>query len=409
MAELVRIGEKIIVVIGLLYLTESFYQILPSPLLSLIQHSIYVLVFLLLLARFSRSLGTALTEKFVWTLLLLCLCSFLWSELPVNSLRSSIIACQTACFGIYFASCYSFKQQIKLLAIALGIAMVLSLFYTLLFPQLGIHSDELAGAWRGIYVQRNILAQVATFSVLIFWLLFLIDRNYRYLAWLGLFLSFLLVLLSGSKTGLAVTILTIILYPFCKVCRWQDIKIILLLNILLLVIGSSSILIANNRVVLARNLGGDVTLTGRTLIWTATIAKIKQKPWLGYGRDVFWNPESSIPKQIARDMGGTKNYFPPHAHNGFLDLISDLGLIGLCLFLLSFTLTYWRACNRIRYSNSPEDIWPLMYLSFFFLYNITEGSIMKHNSALWAVYITISFAVNITYQSKSLVQNEVRS
>lgn len=411
MEELVRLVERTIVVVGLLYLTESFYQILPSPILSLIQHSFYILIFLLLLARFKRSLPTALTEKLILILLLLCLCSFLWSDLPNNSLRSSIIACQTASFSIYFASCYTFKQQIKLLAIALGIAMILSLFYTLLFPQLAIHSDELAGAWRGIYAQRNVLAQVASCSVLIFWLLFLTERKYFYVALIGLLLSLALVVLSGSKTGLAVTIISIFLYPLYKTFRWQDIKIILLINILLLVIGSSIVLVANNKAILTGNLGRDATLTGRTEIWAATVDKIEQRPWLGYGREVFWNPNSGIPQKIARELGGAENYIPPHAHNGFLDLITDLGLAGLLLFLLSFVVTYWRACNRIRYGNSPEDIWPVMYLSFFILYNLTEGSIMKHNSALWAIYITVALAVNITYPEPKISLNpgEVQS
>ena len=410
MEELTKLAERAIVIVGLLYLTESFYQILPSPILSLIQHGVYLLVFLLLLARSKRSVLAASTEKFVLILLFLCLCSFLWSDLAANSLRSSIIACQTASFGIYFASCYTFKQQIKLLAISLGIAMILSSIYTVLFPQLAIHTDELAGAWRGIYAQRNILAQVASLSVVTFWLLFLIERRYSYIASIGLCLSFALVFLSGSKTGLAVTVMSIFLYPLYKAFRWQDIKIILLLNILLLVVGSSIVLGVNNQAILAENLGRDATLTGRTLIWTATIDKLEYRPWLGYGREVFWNSDSGIPQKIARELGGAENYIPPHAHNGFLDLISDLGLVGLFLFLSSFVITYWRACNRIRYGNSIEDIWPIAYLSFFFLYNLTEGSIMKHNSALWAVYITVALAVNIKYVSSiTPVQSEVKS
>ncbi len=391
MAELVRLAEKILVVVGVIYLTGSLYNIVPDAVASLTQYGVYFMSFLLLLARWRRTVRTAMRNPFLWILLTIALLSFLWSPFPKDSLRSGIVAFQTAFFSLYVASCYSLKEQIRLIGLALGIVIVFNLFYTLAFPSQAIHTGEHQGAWRGIFVHKNILAEISTYSATIFLFLRMTMRRFNYLAWGGLLLSIALLLLSTSKTALMVFLTLFILFQFYKGLRWENHRSIMILNITIFLFGAMSILLVSNAATILQSMGKDLTLTGRTEIWEGAIARIEQRPWLGYGRDAFWHPKSNLPEAIGEEIG--ENYVPPHAHNGFVNLACDLGTIGLSFFILSYLLAFVRAYHRVRLTRSPEDLWPLVYLSFLLLYNLTESSILSHNSILWATYMMAALSL----------------
>lgn len=391
MPELFRFGEKFLIVICLIYLTGSLYNLFPLPVISGIQYLLYGLVFLLILARWNRSLNTAIKDPFLLLLLTLALFSFLWSNDPSDTFNKSVVAWQTATVAIYLASCYTTKQQLKLLSWALGIVIVFNYIYTILFPGLGIDSVEHIGAWKGVFDQKNFLAQITTLSSVVFLFLSMIVRQYRFVAWIGLFLSVVLLLLTTSKTALIVFIAIVALVQFYRALRWRNPRSILILTIAGLMAVSVVVILVGNAELIVTSLGKDISLSGRTDIWQGVIEQIQQRPWLGYGRDGFWNTESDMSKIIGGRVAF--NFLVPDSHNGFIDLTADLGIIGLTLFLLSFGFAFQKAFDQARLNFAPEALWHLTYLSFFFLYNLTESSLMKHNSLLWTVYMLVSFSL----------------
>jgi exopolysaccharide production protein ExoQ len=76
-----------------------------------------------------------------------------------------------------------------------------------------------------------------------------------------------------------------------------------------------------------RGYQGAATLTGRTLIWTAGIDAVKQKPILGHGylASYFFYKNENIEDYVA--LQGM------HLHNGFLDVAYNNGLLGLALLV----------------------------------------------------------------------------
>ncbi len=400
MADLVRLGERILVIMGLMYMAGSFDKLLPGAFSSLIQYGVYGVAILLLLARWQRTVRTALRDKFLWILLTIVICSFLWSDFPSDSLRSGIVAWQTACFSLYVASCYTLKQQICLMSWAMGIASVLAILYTLAMPGMGIHmAGEHAGAWRGLYAHKNSLSQIAAYSAIVLLFLPATQRGWhRYLGW-GLFgLAVGLLLLSTSKTGLMVFLCSMTLFRLYKAVRWRNTNSILILVIIILIFSAVVILLVGNAEAVLNALGRDLTLTGRTEIWGGAIGYIKQQPWFGYGRAGFWHPKSGKALAIGEELGA--NYAPPHSHNGFVDVSCDLGLIGLGFFLLSFITTFAKAYKQVRLTGKTEDIFPVMYVSFFLLYNFTESSFLRHNSVLWASYMIVALSVGKISQKR---------
>lgn len=166
----------------------------------------------------------------------------------------------------------------------------------------------------------------------------------------------------------------------------------------------ATLLLANAETILAA-FGRDLTFTGRTELWAAVFNKIWERPWLGYGYTGFWQGWAGASGEVWSAVG----WEAPSSHNGLLDLWLDLGLLGLSAFILSFIATCLRSVTWVRLTKTAEGMWPLAYLTFLFLANITDSSLFKQNF-LWLMYVVITMSThnrsinlvesNVSYQQK---------
>jgi exopolysaccharide production protein ExoQ len=76
-------------------------------------------------------------------------------------------------------------------------------------------------------------------------------------------------------------------------------------------------------------MGKDPTLTGRTELWAYVIEDISKKPWLGWGYAVFWSQSNPAAVKISDAMG----FLVPQAHNGLLEFLLNVGVVGTALFV----------------------------------------------------------------------------
>lgn len=384
---------------GLFYLESFFYD--PDPKLdaspaynpfysigTLLQYGIYVAALFLLVARWKSSIRAFLRDPLVWLLTGTAIISFLWSDFPDESLRKGITTLQTTYFGLYLASRFSLKQQLQMLAWALGIVAVFSLLFTLAFPGAAIEAGANAGAWRGPFAQKNPFARLMVLGALVFLLLALDGGRHRYLLWGGFGISVLLILLTGSKTALVLLMTLIVLLPLYKALGWRDTTVIPLVITVILVTGSIAVLVVGNWENILLGLGRDPTLSGRTQLWEMALEKIAERPWLGYGYQAFWRDGGA-----ATVIWNAEGYRPPHAHQGFINITLDLGLIGLFLFVMILIVTYVRAIAWLRSGRTMIDLWPVSYVTFIFLYNQSENTIIANNSIFWVLLVAVSLSM----------------
>lgn len=378
---------------GLLLSPETAYNPL-TPILRLIQHGVFLATLSLIILRWRQSLMAASKSLFLWGLLLLILTSFLWSDFPDTTLRNSISLVETTLFGLYFAARFSLKEQIAMLAACGSIFAITSLLFSLAIPAQALESGVHAGAWRGPLIQKNLFAR----ALVLFFLVSYIHQPASILGkivrWCTLLLYVSMVVLSTSKTALIILIFMFLLVQ-CQKFLYQIFTRLPMLFVpvvcaALLTAMTTVFLVASNLEALVTLTGRDLTLSGRTEIWGALITKISERPLLGYGYQGFWKGIYGESAYIGKVFGNT--YLPPHSHNGFFELTLAFGLIGLVFFALSFL-------GNIRYAlllpavvPANESLWPLAYLSFLVLYNMTESTLVAHNSIFWALYVALTFS-----------------
>lgn len=84
---------------------------------------------------------------------------------------------------------------------------------------------------------------------------------------------------------------------------------------------------AKQTVLMGREGNSPETLTGRIPLWNFLISNyLQERPLFGFGFQGFWSPEHIIRVSASQD------WLIMHAHSGYLNLLLDLGYVGVGLF-----------------------------------------------------------------------------
>ncbi|MBW4631880.1 MAG: O-antigen ligase family protein [Iphinoe sp. HA4291-MV1] len=417
MHKLSRLAEKVFVVLTLFFSTTALIPLLldtedasvtsEDPYSPILFAGIYMVTFLLVIARWKSFVYVVQKNMWIWLLIGIALASVLWTVAPEITPRRSILLLATTVFGVYLATRYTLREQLELLAWTFALIILLSFVFAVALPFYGVMSIQEegahAGAWRGVMRQKNTLGRIMDMSTIVFLLLCFknsgLQAKYKWVAWIGFILSAILIILSTSKTALVILLTIIVLVPLYRIWRSNYTLVVPLTITVILVVGSSATLVLDNLPTIATALGKDVTLTGRTEIWSVMLELISQKPLLGYGFNAFW---IDWDHEVTAYVWRTLEWECPTAHNGWMDLFAELGISGLTVFSISYVTTCVRGVIWLRTTRTVEGLWPLLYLSFLLICNITESSLLATNSIYWIVYVSIIFSISVDYEQAKL-------
>lgn len=363
-----------------------------DPITQSIWAAMYVLVALVALVRWQRLVYVFTRDKLLLLLVVLALLTIFWSDARTITLEQGVALVGTTLIGGYLAMSYSLSEQVKLLAVALGIMALFSLAFGLALPSYGIsHSASTAGNWQGIFNHKNALGRAMALGLVVFSIRATSVDRYRWLAWSGAGLAGALLLLANSITGLVVALLVLALWPLYRALRWRYTIALPLLIAALLLFGGLAVLFASNAEPTLGLLGRDETFTGRTVVWSAVLDSIRERPWLGYGYNAFWLGWQGPSAQVWLATGMTF----VGAQSGILDLWLELGLIGVVVFVTQASRAFLRSMTWARFTNTAEGLWPLAFLTFFLLYNASETLILEQNNLYWILYVATTLSISI--------------
>ena len=350
----------------------------------------YLISFSLLILRWKRSLYVVKKEWSIWLLIGIACISVLWSFIPKLTPNRSIALAGSTLFGFYIAARYSIRDQLKLLSWSFATIVILSFLMVIIIPSYGTMSYGVhAGSWRGIYTHKNWLGRVMTLSGIVFLILAMDEKRQQWRYWIGLGCSFCLLLLSRSS-GSIINCLTIFsVIPLYGVLRWRSLLMMPTIAGIVLVSSSFLLWFNENSKTLLGSIGKDATLTGRTDMWPYTIDMIAKQPWLGYGYNGFWNDWDSP----GATVWYAAKWTAPNAHNGVLDLLLQVGLLGASVFAIGFGIGWIRGVIWLRVDRSWLSFWPILYLTHLTLANVSESFLLNFNDLSWVLYVSVAFSL----------------
>jgi len=149
-------------------------------------------------------------------------------------------------------------------------------------------------------------------------------------------------------------------------------------------------------------LGKTTTLSGRTELWNYLLVAASKKPWLGYGFGAFWPRANSLSNFVdAQTVWRRLSWIPGSAHNGFIDVTLNLGLIGLLLSLFLVGSLFLGSLKVSRIYRVDRESMFLSWFQFNFvcfliLSNLTESFFITNPRSL-SMYL---FLYLVLYQAK---------
>ena len=330
-----------------------------------------------------------------WLLLftLLALGSVLWSIDPLLSVRRDIRLLTMLMVALAFAlvSWHPWRLQ-TLLRTLLTCMLVGSIVFALAAPQLAIHQEtsaELVGAWRGLSNHKNTFGALSCITALL-WLHAGFARETNWIrALTGWTLAAVCLLLSRSATSLIAAVLGSVLL-LVLMCSPRDLRpfsgLAVGLIALFMMLYSLALLeiIPGLRVLLVPVTAltdMDTSFTGRRYIWNIISEHLSQTPVWGTGYGAYWagpTPDSPSYEFVVRMAG----FYPGSAHNGYLEILNDLGWVGLAC-LICYLLTYLSQSLRVYGADRRQGA---LYLVLFI-----QQAIANLSESHWLNVLSVSF------------------
>jgi exopolysaccharide production protein ExoQ len=397
-ASLVSALERLYVVFGILVLTGALIPLLrgldaadgevadfdPVRRISLLL--VYAGAALFTLPRLGEVLRAAGRAPYLLALLALALLSAAWSPAPEMTLNRAVAFGGATLFGCYLGARFSARDLLSLVAVSLAVIAILSVGLAVFTPWLGISSVIHEGAWRGVFVHKNGLGWSMALAALTFLVIATGRTGAARIAWGGAAGgAAALVVLSQSTSALVLLLAMLPLLGAMRLLRWEHpLRTPLVVSLGLLTTALVLAASAGAASLLAL-LGRDPTLTGRTELWGQVVTLMDGRLLGGYGYGAFWRGTAEA-EILFRAVG----WEPWHAHNGYLDALLHLGIVGLLLALVGSASALLRHAAEYRRQGGGVALWPLACLAFLLLANLTESSLLQHNALTWPLLVGLA-------------------
>lgn len=363
-------------------------------------------------------------RRLPWTALgytALALVSVAWSQWRGPTLITWSLLAAVTVNGLFIAHVLTWHEIVRALSSAfkwiLGLSLAIELWVSLVLhgpllpnfftppdgkidPQWYWVRDNLfdGGRIQGIVGNANLLAIISLFAIITFGVLFAARARWRTTLALWMALAAYFLFRTSSVTALA-----------CAAAAAAVLAVALLMRrartpgartrIYVIAIGGT--VLGAGIVWLLRDwllglVGRSSDLTGRSdLIWTKVLERVRDHPLFGNGFSSPWIPDDPAFDGWIVDHG--ISVF--HAHNMWLDVLFQLGVLGLILMAVAYLTLLWRswffAIDRPRWDldaerpYSPLTLLPSLFTVVLLVQGLSESTpIMLWG---WLLLVLLSF------------------
>ena len=333
------------------------------------------------------------TNEWLCLFFIYCGISIIWSDFPLVSFKRWIRAFGSLVIILVVLSEPSpISSIIALIRRCIYILVPASILLNKYYPEMAISYNQWTGEeyLAGVTTDKNALGRLCIVGgIFLFWCLTVAkDCNYHYRKNLNRFFDIIILLLTlwllvKSKSSTSLGCLVI---GYCVVIG-LGIPVIkrnirhIGTYIIIIIFGYWIIDFTFNLTenIVTNILHRNMTFTDRTYIWNDLLDRCTN-PLFGVGYDSFW-------------LGERFDFFMRkhqvfEAHNGYLEVYAEVGVIGLLLFFGFLFQAFFNA-KKSLVSNFHYGKLQLTFLFIYLFYNITEAS-YKITTLLCFVLVLVS-------------------
>ena len=268
----------------------------------------------------------------------------------------------------------------------IAVCLMLSFFFIRTNRSIGymisVHGDHFMA---GIANHKNDLGILCVYSLIfLLWRAMRLWPSINYLDMALFLVNAYLLIRAHSMTayilaflGVALLLALKIAGSFRRVAILVMILVIVTLPILMITMNSPGSTISG---AFYSSTGKDATLTGRIPLWKDLIRLGKNDIFFGSGYESYWI-------KYYKEIWAKWTFLPISAHNGFVEVLLNLGLLGLAImiYVISRPLSHLVTQDSL---SQPLGYWNLTVLTLFIISNLTESWLICMSLG-WYLFLTV--------------------
>lgn len=346
-----------------------------------------------------------------WPLIVLlgwCAFSLTWSVVPDLGLRRLILTACTLAIPFLCIRHFGYDRSLYLLRMTLLVALFLNYAVALLYPAVGTHDFGVSwsrGQWRGFMGHKNIAGQFAAITLI----LFLFDPRglrpalrYSAAAAAAVFLALTVSRTSLALVPVALLVGGVLVYFHASIANaltGRHRQTLIAVGVALsLIVVATLLFFTFDQDALLGMAANPTALSNRGYIWERLIRFYGEHPWGGAGFGSFWGMDE---KAAAETFHGTRLSEVVQGHNGYLDLLVQVGLPGLLLALAALVVWPVIVLGRVL-PTSPSACGLIAAIVIFCLGNNVMESSLFNRDTLGHVFLLIALAMLATARAEQL-------
>lgn len=369
----------------------------------------------------------------IYLFLALATLSILWSQYRLESVLGVVAQLLTTLVAVALAFILTWHEVLRTLGTALryviGLSFVFELWVSLflqkpLLPwwleltpeqqdkpaKLLYWSRDLlfeGGPIQGLVGSSTLLGFIGLIGLIIFTIQLRAKLVTRFAGWFWVAMSLATLALTRSATVTVALGAVVVALAFALWARRSG----PVGRVPVYVTGAAALALLAGLAVFARSwifslLGKSSDLTGRVDTWDGVITLAQQRPWFGWGWISYWAPWVEPYKSL--DVQGGIPVMS--AHNAWLDVWLQLGIVGLVIFVPLVALTLWRvwfrAVDQPRRGYGPplpyatSALWPFLLMIALIVQSFAESRMLIESG--WLLLILLAVKSRFDFELPSL-------
>jgi hypothetical protein len=330
-----------------------------------------------------------------------------WSNYQVVSLAAFLTQILTTVIAVFFAIQFDWRQLLNVFANTIRLVLLLSLIIELVASITGPIKPAFANFegdtppapaywWvqgnlfssdriQGFVGNANLLAFVSVLGLAIFLVEYLVSAKNQRLAIVSMVAAATFIALSKSASMLVALVIASIAAVIAMIAEGRNRSSrhrIYRSSLWLALFGI--FLVVVYWVELTDFLGKSPDASGRFYIWQTVWSLITERWVLGWGWISHWIP--GVPPYEGLIVIDQVPHY--HAHNAFLDVWLQLGLIGLGVFVWLVASTFVRVWKIAVLHTNPLYLWPLFAFMVIATQALTESRLLIENG--WVLLVLLA-------------------